>query len=272
MRSYTLCTLTLVACAADAQQSVVDTFENGVNIGGWINTGDGGLTEGIVDEGGNPGAFLFEIENTLVPLYRAIDPESAFTGDYRARGVTEFSIDLRVLDVNFTEIGLPTTLMLARAPEGVPLDPCCIHSKIWGAFIEGDLVPKIEEGWKTFTWEIPAASDDLPPAWQLFEGGGNTETPDWDTLIEGVHELRVYFGTLDDILPFQVWQTGIDNAAITFDCPADFDGDGELTILDFVAFQGAFVSGDDAADANADGALNVLDFIAFQVWFEAGCG
>lgn len=55
------------------------------------------------------------------------------------------------------------------------------------------------------------------------------------------------------------------------DCYADFDGDGDLTILDFVAFQQAFASGDDGADANGDGNLDVLDFVAYQTAFQAGC-
>ena len=54
-------------------------------------------------------------------------------------------------------------------------------------------------------------------------------------------------------------------------CPADFNGDGSLDVLDFVAFQEAFTAGDERADANGDGALNVLDFVAFQDLFVGGC-
>jgi len=271
MHSYALCVLAVFACVAHGQQSVVDTFEDGENIGGWMNTGDGGQTEGIVEEGGNPGAFLFEIESSVGPMYRAIAPGTAFTGDYRARGVTKLSIDLRVLGVNFTEIALPTTLMLVRAPNGVALDPCCEHLDIIGAFMEGELNPKIAEGWKTFSYEIPADAKSLPSGWSFFDTSAE-EDPDWNTLIEGVDEIRVYFGTLDDILPFQVWQTGIDNATIVFECVADFDGDGRLSVLDFIAFQGAFMAGDASADVTGDGVLNVVDFIGYQELFVAGCG
>jgi hypothetical protein len=55
------------------------------------------------------------------------------------------------------------------------------------------------------------------------------------------------------------------------DCVADFNGDGNLNILDFIAFQNAFTAGDDAADVNDDGALNILDFVTFQGIFQAGC-
>lgn len=58
---------------------------------------------------------------------------------------------------------------------------------------------------------------------------------------------------------------------LTGGCAADFNGDGTLDILDFIAFQGAFVAGDPSADCDANGRLNVLDFVCFQSLFQAGC-
>ena len=54
-------------------------------------------------------------------------------------------------------------------------------------------------------------------------------------------------------------------------CEADFDGDGQLTIFDFLAFQTAFDDGDLEADFDGDGALTIFDFLAFQTAFDAGC-
>jgi len=54
-------------------------------------------------------------------------------------------------------------------------------------------------------------------------------------------------------------------------CEADVNGDGELNILDFVAFQALFVAGDDAADCDRSGSLDILDFVCFQQLFQAGC-
>ncbi|UYV11452.1 MAG: hypothetical protein NCW75_09075 [Phycisphaera sp.] len=54
-------------------------------------------------------------------------------------------------------------------------------------------------------------------------------------------------------------------------CRADFDGDGQLTIFDFLAFQNAFDAGDLLADFDGDGALTIFDFLAFQNEFDAGC-
>jgi hypothetical protein len=55
-------------------------------------------------------------------------------------------------------------------------------------------------------------------------------------------------------------------------CPADLNADGALNILDFIAFQVAFLSGNQAADCDGDGRLtNPLDFICFQRQFLSGC-
>ncbi|MFI4883035.1 MAG: S8 family serine peptidase [Phycisphaerales bacterium JB064] len=54
-------------------------------------------------------------------------------------------------------------------------------------------------------------------------------------------------------------------------CRVDIDGDGDLTIFDFLGFQNAFDSGDLAADFDGDGELTLFDFLAFQNEFDAGC-
>ena len=60
-------------------------------------------------------------------------------------------------------------------------------------------------------------------------------------------------------------------AAVAGGCYADFDGDGSLTILDFVAYQAAFQAGDESADCDGSGTLDILDFVCFQAAFQAGC-
>ena len=55
------------------------------------------------------------------------------------------------------------------------------------------------------------------------------------------------------------------------ECPADIDGDGDLTIFDFLAFQNLFDAGDLAADFDGDGDLTIFDFLEFQNQFDAGC-
>ena len=54
-------------------------------------------------------------------------------------------------------------------------------------------------------------------------------------------------------------------------CAADVNGDGALNVLDFVAFQEAFVAGEPAADCDGSGAFDILDFVCYQNLFNAGC-
>ena len=54
-------------------------------------------------------------------------------------------------------------------------------------------------------------------------------------------------------------------------CYADLDGDGSLTIFDFLEFQNLFVAGDPLADCDGSGSLTIFDFLCFQNAFVAGC-
>ena len=62
-----------------------------------------------------------------------------------------------------------------------------------------------------------------------------------------------------------------DRTATLVICAADRDGDGELTVFDFLAFQNQFAAGDPRADIDGDGSLTIFDFLAFQNAFDAGC-
>lgn len=55
-------------------------------------------------------------------------------------------------------------------------------------------------------------------------------------------------------------------------CATDLDGDGLLTVFDFLTFQNYFDSGDPRADLDGDGAFTIFDFLAFQNDFGLGCG
>lgn len=54
-------------------------------------------------------------------------------------------------------------------------------------------------------------------------------------------------------------------------CKPDLDGDGALTIFDYLAFQDLFDAGDMLADFDGDGTLTIFDFLVFQSDFVDGC-
>jgi hypothetical protein len=55
-------------------------------------------------------------------------------------------------------------------------------------------------------------------------------------------------------------------------CGADLNGDCELDLFDFLAFQNLFADGDPTADCDQSGALDLFDFLCFQNLFADGCG
>ncbi len=53
-------------------------------------------------------------------------------------------------------------------------------------------------------------------------------------------------------------------------CEGDIDGDGELTLFDFLEFSNLFDAGDLKADFDCDGMLTLFDFLEFSNAFDAG--
>ena len=92
--------------------------------------------------------------------------------------------------------------------------------------------------------------------------------------LDGVADARIVF-TIDGSTS-TVGNMRTDNWFIQGDggvdpCRADLDGDGVLTLFDFLQFQNLFDAGDLTADFDGDGALTLFDFLAFQNEFDAGC-
>ena len=111
----------------------------------------------------------------------------------------------------------------------------------------------------------------LQPGSPCIDAGTNTKVPE--------PLLTDYYGgarLVDDpdtadtgVGPGPIVDMGI--AEMQAGCYADFNGDGSLDVLDFVAFQLAWVDQDGAADCDDNGAFNILDFVCFQLAFDAGC-
>jgi hypothetical protein len=94
-------------------------------------------------------------------------------------------------------------------------------------------------------------------------------TDDFIEWTPGADDVGSYFYTCT--IAFHTGMTGAIRVVAGDACRADLDGDGSLTIFDFLAFQNLFDSGDLAADFDGDGALTIFDFLAFQNEFDAGC-
>ena len=94
------------------------------------------------------------------------------------------------------------------------------------------------------------------------------------TFIKGLgvdDDGEIYVLAGENLGPFGAFGKVYRLAAGGAPCRADLDGDGELTLFDFLAFQNLFAAGDPAADLDGDGLFTIFDFLAFQNEFAAGC-
>lgn len=117
--------------------------------------------------------------------------------------------------------------------------------------------------------------DDLESDWMSFRIDGGVRTDLFDLLVDAdgwTSLLALDINNKGWIVGYGVHNNQLGRAFVMIPiCEADFNDDGALDILDFVALQIAFVAGDPSADINGDGELNVLDFVAYQALFVAGC-
>ena len=81
------------------------------------------------------------------------------------------------------------------------------------------------------------------------------------------------FGWTPDLGRFtqQTPDPGHATIVVRTDCLADLDGDGALTVFDFIAMQNFFAEASPVADLDADGDLTLFDFLTFQNAFAMGC-
>ena len=108
----------------------------------------------------------------------------------------------------------------------------------------------------------------IPPDAFDLDGDGDRSEP--LPVDRGVHARRIDDpATLDTgVGPAPIPDMGAYETPV---CLPDIDGDGMLTVFDFLAFQNAFDAGDRTADFDVDGFLSIFDFLAFQTAFDAGC-
>ena len=164
------------------------------------------------------------------------------------------------------------------------VDDASASGNFFGTII-GDGSIAYESGWSRFDvsnidglttpgWSPTAGADGIVDAFDrdyiaaqiaaVSDGEAN-----WDAISEAVL-FDLSADVTGDLLVNQADLDAID-AILGGVCRADFDGDGSLTIFDFLAFQNAFDTGDLRADFDGDGSLTIFDFLAFQNEFAAGC-
>jgi hypothetical protein len=85
----------------------------------------------------------------------------------------------------------------------------------------------------------------------------------------GSTEFPGFFTKENALSPILGYAPRLELTVIAVD-DADLNGDGDLSIFDFLAFQNAFDAGDPIADFDGNCTLDIFDFLAFQNAFDAG--
>ena len=157
--------------------------------------------------------------------------------------------------------------------ENISVGVNCGLLKITDAFLSGDRFRvRVLQGASVvaaFTTSVPTTgdsiSDDYDAAYASRRfSSGRTQLPPGRYRVE-ITVIESPFGSGGAALRLD--RTPCDFGA----CRADFDGDGSLTIFDFLAFQNAFDTGSLCADFDGDGSLTLFDFLQFQNEFASGC-
>ena len=146
--------------------------------------------------------------------------------------------------------------------------PGDVADQVWDGITEPKFVSSFPQAWGSdgSRFQLAAGSvglaninDTGDPVWMLGNDGNTIAVSvidEWDDPIEAVDLWENLMKALLD------GATG---------CYADCDGDGQLTIFDFLCFQNAFASGEPYADCDGDGSLTIFDFLCFQNAFARGC-
>ena len=206
--------------ARAASVTVNETFENGTNEGAWtFGTGN----EILVLTNGNPGAYLRD--QTLVTFQpkasTSFGVPSAFTGDYRASGVTSVGIDLAVAAVDGNISGRTLSLILLN-DNGTPDD----LGDDWGAYTVTNLpVPPpgvigLAPGddllqWRSYDLPVPSQDGRLPQGWTWISSNMVRNGGSWARLMRDVDHVGFLLADPAVLYPLFRWDVALDNPRIT---------------------------------------------------------
>ncbi|NRA57298.1 MAG: hypothetical protein HRU13_04170 [Phycisphaerales bacterium] len=162
----------------------------------------------------------------------------------------------RLLDTDFTGI-----YAVHQGNESSQQNP------VVDAFVDLQWLPPLPEG----RYHIEVVAQGSTPEPVMVPPIPFPATDDWEPALVGLggSDYLPLIGHFGDPASTPILLLG--DSLATEPCRADLDGDGSLTLFDFLAFQNLFDSGDLAADFDGDGELTIFDFLEFQNEFAAGC-
>lgn len=211
--------LALAGTSVLAANGIYEDFEDGTIDGGWRWSG----YDTVEPTGGNPGAFGVCPEIWVpTPVYFGGWNAPGWTGDYRAMGVTGFSIDIMTISTANYNLAYYPLFIVIMNHMGTPDD---ITDDVF-VYYEPDAfnAPAAGTGWSSYAWDIPSdfvgAPGELPAGWL----GGNWTTQrdfpadmTWQDMMANVGRLEVRMLYMDYAAAYEPYVMGADNVHLYYD-------------------------------------------------------
>lgn len=205
------CVASLALSLPGFAQGFTESYENNSDEGDFEIWWDNYNT--IQSPGGNPGAYL-ELDNTqgsaTCHFLEILGREwpSAFSGDWRARGITSVGLDVNILQGSYAGGVLEVVL---GTDNGTPdkADDCRMR------YFAPDIPPQAP-GWTSYDFPCDASSMVMPLDWGV-EGTCTGVTADqiWNSIIQDVDYIEFRMDTNPaSFCTFTSWQFGVDNIRI----------------------------------------------------------
>jgi pseudomonalisin len=198
----------------------VENYDDGTDLGKWAADFDRDRV--IETSGGNPGKFL-EQDGVInaVPTWGTASTryqpgfndqfksDSIFTSDWTDMGVTDFSVDLDVLQPADWATDRGVTLQLMQMDDtGFNVTYVATYTHPLGS--------RVPKGWHTYTFPVDADSATVPPGWVFTHGDGTPGTDaEWSQFLKRVDLTTVGYYRPGFAYPsLGSWNLGIDNITL----------------------------------------------------------
>ena len=190
--------------------------------------------------------------------------------DCEPRGNLANAFDVGVAGLDGQQITIGT----CDSPSGFQFDT---EVAVWDA--SGTLLEVNDDDFACNTIRLSRIITDLPAGDYVvgiggfnvvFDDGFVTEFPSENCSDSGSFVLKIGSQTVIDLVAsgkVKFYRFAIESPS----CPADYDGNGMVNILDVVAFINNWNAQGPGADFNNDGSINILDVVAFITTWNLGC-
>jgi PEP-CTERM motif len=226
----------------NARATFTETYDDGTDVGKWVASFNvprqqqalGGSPLG----GGVPlGAYMEQSGFTSsIPTWGTASPrfqpgfndtykeDSVFVGDWTAAGVTDFSVDLDVIQSgSWPAPGRPLTLQLMQMDgSGFSVNYVATYTT--------PLMATPPVGWTHYDFTINADGGAIPPGWIFTRGDGTPATDaEWATFLSRIDMTSIGYYAPGTFYPSTgTWTLGIDNVGVT---TAPVPEPGSMTLL-----------------------------------------